>query len=84
MPRREDLEKKQRIVADLMDGMESKAAALKYGCTRDYINRLYRQAFGPRVDREKDKRLAELEQRLKTLEVIVNTYFKERLTRAGL
>jgi transposase len=79
-----DSDKKQRILQDLLDGMSIPAVAEKYGTSRNNIYGIRRAALGNKNKRIEDTRLARLEARVRTLETVVDMYFRERLKRTGL
>jgi transposase len=67
-----------------MNGMSSKEIAEKYGVSQGQVNKLKRDAFGLQKPPRDDRRLSELEQRVATLEEIVNTFFRYRLENQGI
>ena len=63
--------KRQRVAQDFLDGLTSKQVAEKYGLSVTTVNRYRRESFGKKTERVKDTRIAQLEARVKTLEVMV-------------
>lgn len=83
MSRRGNPERDQRILTDLLNGYSVKEATEKYGVSAATANRIRRKSMGPQKLPADTRKMGELEERVKTLEHIIDLFFRGRLDRVG-
>jgi hypothetical protein len=72
------------IIADLLGGMKVREVAEKYHLSKGQVHRIQKQRLGGVDDRRFKDEIAQIKERIKTIESILDLYFKERLRKAGL
>lgn len=84
MSRQAKTERNERLLNDALNGMKTKDIAEKYGITIAQVNKLKRIYLGLQKPPRDDRRISELEERVSTLEHIINTFFRHRLEIQGV